>query len=460
MPAARTLRKCLIVIAGVALVGVAALYWWPRPPLPGWRDVDFGLDGTAASVFDPGKVLVFELDVTPRALARMQDHAMEELVVPARLKVGTERVGAVGLRYKGSTGTLTQVLLERRTEEFMPKLSLKIVFDHVVDTRTFCGLRRLNFHSMIYDRSLMRDRLAYEVFRAAGFAAPRCSHAMLVINGENIGLYAMVEQIDQAFVEDRFGDPTSGILYKEVWPVHRDPAAYEKKARSNPNALDHDAMLGLAEAIRVAEPKDLAGAVARYADLDDLLRYFIVDQALKNWDGVRGWTSVAEDGDKWNHNYYWYADAQQKLTLIPWDLDTTLSHPGRRDHLPSWYALGESLGMGRPMGNGAFAWPPSEDRLIRAVAIHARGRYQEVARGLLDGPLALDRCLELLDTWCAQVRPYVAHDPFLEDRWPLIGSLWSWDVNLSGLRTDLHEIRAWMERQIQDWDDELPTRLR
>ena len=47
---------------------------------------------------------------------------------------------------------------------------------------------------------------------------------MLVINGENIGLYAMVEQIDQAFVEDRFGDQASGILSKEVWPVHRDPA--------------------------------------------------------------------------------------------------------------------------------------------------------------------------------------------------------------------------------------------
>jgi hypothetical protein len=442
------------------LIGAAVVYWWPRPPLPEWRDVDFGLDGTSASVFDPGKVLVFELDMTPGDLQRMKDHAAEELLVPARLKVGTEQVGAVGLRYKGSTGTLQQVLVERQTEGFMPKLSLKIAFDHVVESQRFCGLRRLNFHSMILDRSLMRDRLCYEVFREAGFAAPRCSHAMVVINGKNMGLYAMVEQIDQAFVEDRFGDQARGILYKEVWPVHRDPAAYEQGTRSNPNALSHDAMLGLAEAIRVAEPKGLPAALARYADLDDLLRYFIVDQALKNWDGVQGWTSDAEKGDHWNHNYYWHADAQQKLTLIPWDLDATLSYPARRDHLPSWYDLGESLGMGRPMSNGAFAWPPSKDRVIRAVAIHARGRYQKVARTLLDGPLALDRCLKLVEAWCDQVRPYVAHDPFLEDRWPLIGSLWSWEFNLYKLRTDLHEIRAWMEQEMKGWDDELPARLR
>ena len=112
------------------------------------------------------------------------------------------------------------------------------------------------------------------------------------------------------------------------------------------------------------------------------------------------------------------------------------------------------------MSNGAFAWPPSKDRVIQAVAIHARGRYQKVARTLLDGPLALDRCLKSVEIWCDQVRPYVAHDPFLEDRWPLIGSLWSWEFNLYKLRTDLHEIRAWMEQEVEDWDDTLPARLR
>lgn len=78
---------------------------------------------------------------------------------------------------------------------------------------------------------------------------------------------------------------------------------------------------------------------------------------------------------------------------------------------------------------------------------------------MLDGPLKLDRCLKLLDAWCDQVRPYVAHDPFLENRWPLVGSLWPWEANFSELREDLHEIRAWMEQEVQGWDDQLPAKL-
>lgn len=449
----RLYRNSLLTIVGAGLIAAAVAFWWPPPALPEWRGVDFGLDGTSASVFAPDKLLVFELDLKPGDLKRMQDHAADELTVPASLKVGAADVGAVGLRYKGSTGTLTQVLAERRTESYMPKLSLKIVFDHKVDERRFCGMRRLNFHSMIYDESLMRDRLCYQAFREAGIAAPRCSHAMIVINGKNVGLYAMVEQIDEAFVVDRFADRAGGVLYKEVWPLHRGAKKYEEEARANPNNRTHEAMIRLANNLREAEEAQLPGALAKAADLDDLLRYMIVDQALKNWDGVRGWTSAKEQGPNWNHNYYWYVDPSERLTLIPWDLDSTLRHPARRDELPPWYDLGELTGRGTSTGNGWFAWPAGEDRLIRAISIHARGRYAKVARELLDGPLALEHMLQSIDTWRDQVRPYVAHDPFL-------GSLWAWDAGLESLRNDLHAIAGWMDQEVQNWNDVLPPRLR
>lgn len=453
MLSSRLYRNTLLMLVGVGLVAAAVVFWWPPPPLPEWRGIDYGIDGTSASVFANDKLLVFELDLEPEDLERMQQQAADEVTVPARLRIGSLTVGAVGLRYKGSTGTLTQVLAERRTESYMPKLSLKIAFDHVVSGQRFCGLRRLNFHSMIYDESLMRDRLCYRAFRAAGIAAPRCSHAMLVINGNNVGLYAMVEQVDDVFVENRFAERIGGILYKEVWPRYRSRKSYEQGVRSNPNNRSHEPMMALAKRLAKADESQLPAALAQACDLDELLRYMIVDQALKNWDGVRGWTSAAADGGNWNHNYYWYADPSARLTLIPWDLDSTLRHPARRDELPPWYDLGEFAGLGRSMGNGWFAWPAGEDRLIRAISIHARGRYSKVARELLDGPLALDHMLKSIETWREQLRPYVSHDPFL-------GSLWAWEASLDGLRANLIAIDGWMQQEIRDWQDTLPRRLR
>ena len=56
---------------------------------------------------------------------------------------------------------------------------------------------------MNLDTSLMRDRLGYLLFAEAGVAAPRSTHARVVINGEFVGLFALVEQIDGRFTRDR-----------------------------------------------------------------------------------------------------------------------------------------------------------------------------------------------------------------------------------------------------------------
>ncbi len=437
MPASRSAKRRIAAILVVMTAVGATIYWWPPPPLPDYRGVDFGLDGTANSVFASDKLLAFEFEVQAQDLQNMRDHAREELSVPAKLQVGTQSVGMVGLRYKGSTGTLNSVLDKRQTESYMPKLSMKIEFDKLEAGKRFCQLRRLNFHSMIYDGSLMRDRLCYQAFRDAGVIAPRCSHAMIIINGEYVGVFAMVEQIDQAFVQDRFVETANSILYKEVWPIHRNQRPYEQEQRWNPGNRTHQAMMGFARDLQAATDDDLPAVVAKRTDLDALLRYFIIDEALKNWDGVRGWTSKTADSAPWNHNYYWFLSPQDRLTLIPWDLDSTLKHPGPRDKLRAWHDLDNIETTGHVTNSKWFAWAPNHDPLTRAVAKHARGRYQQVARELLAGPVNLDHQLRSLDTWHNQIRATVANDPHL-------GSLWRWERRLSDLRANLHAIQAWL----------------
>jgi hypothetical protein len=102
------------------------------------------------------------------------------------------------------------------------------------DGRATVRGQRINFHAMMRDAAHMKDRLGYGLFRAAGVPAPRSVHARLIVNGDDLGVFALVEEIDGEFVEDHFravdgsGD---GNLYKEVWPMFGGPGPYAAALR-------------------------------------------------------------------------------------------------------------------------------------------------------------------------------------------------------------------------------------
>ena len=83
------------------------------------------------------------------------------------------------------------------------------------------------------DSSLMKERLAYYLFRSMGIAAPDTVPARLVINGELVGLFLLVEQIDGRFTRSRFEEGGKGNLYKEIWPIHTDDALYLNALKTN-----------------------------------------------------------------------------------------------------------------------------------------------------------------------------------------------------------------------------------
>src|SRR5205085_990756 len=55
------------------------------------------------------------------------------------------------------------------------------------------------------DPALIRQYLAYEVFRRAGVPAPRCSFARVSVNGVNLGVFTHVESIKKPFLKRNFG---------------------------------------------------------------------------------------------------------------------------------------------------------------------------------------------------------------------------------------------------------------
>ena len=207
-----------------------------------------------ASVLGGGGVLTYAFTVDPADLDQLAATATQELYVPADLTVSGMPVGTVGLRYKGAAGTLDPCF--DNGGQVCPKVSFKAKFDSTDPGRRFGDLKRLNFHAMLDEPSLMHERLNAYLFTKMEIVAPRVSHGSLTINGQPQGLFAVVEDIDGRFTEDRWRGAGNGNLYKDAWPVGLEPDDYLGALETNQTMPDHTRMVAFAQALMTASPAD------------------------------------------------------------------------------------------------------------------------------------------------------------------------------------------------------------
>jgi spore coat protein H len=391
----------------------ARIIGWTEPDLDGGADVAGaptppGLTGTDANwVFDGAAMRRYQLTLEPEAWDAMRGSALEEKYFTAELSVDGAPFGTVGLRYKGSRRNIGRCIDPSGNVDCV--LSLKLKFDEYVEEQRFFGLKRLNFNSMRGDPSSLRERLVYQLFREMGVAAPRAAHALVSVNGQDFGVFALIEQIDGRFTDDRFagGD---GNLYKEQWPITGSTAALNATLKTNEETPDHRALIQFHADLVAAAPEALPDVLARYMDIDQLMAYLAVDRLVTSWDGFTGF--YCRGGGCYNHNYYLYQhEHEDRFTLIPWDVDNTfrlwtpfeivpmpLSTPG---DCPTYYPL---------FGRGVMA--PGCDRLFRALGQVDRARYRVQLERLLAGPFDLARIDTWIDERLEQLLPHIARDSY------------------------------------------------
>jgi len=367
------------------------------------------IDNDAGVIFDNNELVTFELTVTPDDWDQLNKHIVEEIYVPARLSYSGYDVGKVGLRYKGSVGTL-ESCVDKNGKQICPKLSMKIKFNKYDKNKRFYGLKRLNFHSLMYDPSLMHDRLAYKMFRDMNVDAPRATHARLKINDKYMGVFSLVEQIDGRFTDNRFSPKGNGNLYKELWPTSKDAHYYDKGLKTNKESANHKGMIAFYAALSNASDAELVHVLETYADVKQLMRYLAVDSAILNWDGITAW--YTENDYIANHNFYWYQlEGKNYFQLIPWDLDNTFSLCTGFRIVPAWDNLNVDCDKIYSVFDGeASVKAPACDPLMRAIALAAKSEYPAAVKQLIDGPFNLDTIFADIERWSKQIEDGVNND--------------------------------------------------
>lgn len=401
-----------------AAVGVG-----PENPPPRPRDV-FGFEpDPQGHVFAQDALRHYEVEVDPDEWAHINETAYLEQYIQGRLTIDGETYEQVGVRFKGFRGSLYNCFQFDDNGDAVgrtcSRLSLKLAFDEYDEEARFYDLKKLNFHAMRNDASMMRERLGYFLFREFGVPAPRAVHATLSVNGEDLGLFALVEEVDGRFTRARFPDGGEGNIYKERWPMSSaDPDYFVSGLESNRSDPDLDVSKAVrfAEALMSATDDTIESVLREYTDFDALMRYLAVDRAIDHWDGPTAFRCRPEEDVPplppevreaqtpplgWetcqNKNFFWYEESvRDRFWMIAWDLDITFSSFSQ---FPDWNTEPLTCDI-RQQGR-----PPRCDELVDWLATVLRPHYVRAGQELVAGVFRPEVLRGVVDGWYRQIAP-------------------------------------------------------
>ncbi|MEW6234554.1 MAG: CotH kinase family protein [Candidatus Omnitrophota bacterium] len=285
-------------------------------------------------VYENERILSFTIEMTEESFQKMQPKrkapemgnmssrsmfAQEFEYVPATVICDGAVYQEVGVRYRGNASIV-----------IIPpdgKKPLKLDFDRFDDDQVFHGFTKLNFINGFRDPSLLRDKLAYDLYRKAGVPAPHASFANVYLAvgskpKEHLGFFVVIEQVNRPFLEDRFGN-SNGLLVKfeimkdleyrgEEWEKY----AADHELNSNDPA-DTKHLIQFLKFLTQSSDEEFAKKIDSKLNVDKFLAWLAINTLLTDLDSYAGL----------GHNWYLYYNADSKrFEFIPWDVNESFGN--------------------------------------------------------------------------------------------------------------------------------------
>ena len=266
-------------------------------------------EATVAELFDDARLHTLELTVHSRDWDDLKAAYRLNTYYPADVSWDDTRVRNAGVRSRGNSS---------RSGD---KPGLELEFDYYVSGQKFAGLRTLVLDNLVTDPSMLREAVATAFLRRVGVPASRESFARLVVNGEFMGLYAMVEPVNRDFARGAFGQAGLLFEYRWRWPFYETYLGDELEpymtifASRNGSTGSTESLYGpireLFRAINVTADSEFMD-VDRVLDLSGMVRLIAADAFMGELDGTVGYDGM--------NNIYLYSIGD-RAHFIPWDKD-------------------------------------------------------------------------------------------------------------------------------------------
>jgi spore coat protein H len=252
--------------------------------------------------------------------------------VPATIEFNNLTWMNVGVRYKGNS-SLTSGWRSGTLE-----LPLKLDFDEFedeypeIDNQRFYGFKQLSLSNSFKDSTYMRDTIAADILAEAGLVAAETAYYEVILDyGEgpvNLGLYVMVEVVDDTVIETYFGDDSGNIYEADgrgaslaQGSLGQIESSFLKE--NNIQEADWSDIEELYNVLhsdsRMSDAEEWRESLESIFDVDVFLEWLAISAIIQHWDTYGAMS----------HNFYLYHDPDTGLlTWISWDHNEVLEVGG------------------------------------------------------------------------------------------------------------------------------------
>ena len=324
----------------------------------------------------------------------LTDTDEDPIFVPAEVFYNGIEWYRVGVRFKGNSS------LQTSWQNGILKLAFKLDFDEFeddypqIDNQRFYGFKKLSLKNNFDDKSMLREKVAGDVFRNAGLVGSHTAFYTLYVDHgdgpEYFGVYTMVEEVDDTVLDTQFSSD-DGNLYKPdgdaasfASGTYDEDEFVKKNNEDEADFSDVESLLSiLHDATRTTDAATWRTNLEAVFDTDVFLKYLAANTVIQNWDTYGRMT----------HNYYLYNNPDSnKLTWIPWDNNEALQ-TGK---------MGGSLSLDFS-GLNASEWPLIgylyQDEVFKET-------YDTYVQEVIDGAFNTNTIQALYTTYAALIEPY------------------------------------------------------
>jgi len=215
------------------------------------------------------------------------------------------------------------------------KKPLKFKLNEFVNGRKYDGIREFYLHNSYEDPSLMREKLTYDICKAAGLHALRTAFCKLFINGNYWGLYTLVEAKDELYKRG-FENKNAGVFetldFGSPCFYSQDPMYWEVE-NGNPS-VNWPRLEKLTSILANTPDNQYLDTIPKYFNMDDFLTYQAINVYLLNFDSFLGYNG--------NQLYLFDSAIENRFQVIPWDFNASFGlwntenyNPNTLDAIPS-----------------------------------------------------------------------------------------------------------------------------